>query len=65
MNLLGTLQRAIGEPQVAFEQGTGKVGTIVLEEYYVQKNIRMVDTRGVFESDEELLDECLKIMSGR
>ena len=55
----------MGEPQVAFEHGTGKEGTIILEEYYVQKNIRMVDTRGFFESDEKLLDECLKIMSGR
>jgi len=59
------LQRAIGEPQSAFEQGTGKEGTIHLEEYYVQKNIRILDTRGFMESDEKLLDECLKIMSGR
>jgi len=59
------LQRAIGEPQSAFGQGTGKEGTIHLEEYYVQKNIRMVDTRGFFDSDERLLEECLKIMSGR
>ncbi|KAL9963875.1 hypothetical protein ACROYT_G027428 [Oculina patagonica] len=64
-SFVGTLQRAIGEPQNAFEQGTGKEGTIHLEEYYVQKKIRMVDTRGFFESDERLLDECLKIMSGR
>ena len=61
----GTLQRAIGEAQSAFEQGTGKEGTIHLEEYYIQKKIRMVDTRGFFESDERLMDECLKIMSGR
>jgi len=64
-SFVGTLQRAIGEPQSAFEQGTGKEGTIHLEEYYVQKNIRMVDTRGFFDSDERLLEECLKIMSGR
>jgi len=59
------LQRALGEPQVSFEQGTGKEGGILLEEFYVQTNIRMVDTRGFFESDEKLLDECLNIMSGR
>jgi len=63
--LPGTLLRAIGEPQSAFEQGTRKEGTIHLEEYYVQKNIRMVDTKGFFESDERLLQECLGIMSGR
>ena len=65
MTLQGTLQRAIGEPQSAFEQGTGMEGTILLEEYYVQKNIRMVDTRGFFTRDEKLLNECLNIMSGR
>jgi len=59
------LQRALGEPQVAFEQGTGKEGSILLEEFYVQKNIRIVDTRGFFEGDEKLLDECLNIMSAR
>ena len=31
----------------------------------MHKKIRMIDTRGFFESDEKLLDECLKIMSGR
>jgi len=61
----GTLQRALGEVQGAFEQSTGKEGTINLEEYYVQKQIRLVDTRGFFEGDEKLLDECLNIMSGR
>ena len=65
MTSQGTLQRAIGEPQSAFEQGTGMEGTIHLEEFYLQKNIRMVDTRGFFDSDERLLEECLKIMSGR
>lgn len=64
-SFVGTLQRAIGEEQSAFEQSTGREGTILLEEYYVQKKVRMVDTRGFFESDEKLLDECLKIMSGR
>ena len=65
MNLLGTVQRAIGMPQAAFEQGTGKEGTIILEEYLVQEKVRMVDTRGFFSSDEKLLEECLNIMSGR
>ena len=65
LTLKGTLQRALGEPQGAFEQGTGKEGTIHLEEYFVQKQIRLVDTRGFFESDEKLFEECLNIMSGR
>ena len=52
-------------PQAAFEQGTGKEGTIILEEYLVQEKVRMVDTRGFFSSDEKLLEECLNIMSGR
>ena len=30
----------------------------------MHKKIRMIDTRGFFESDEKLLDECLRIMSG-
>ncbi|XP_058956292.2 uncharacterized protein [Pocillopora verrucosa] len=65
-SFVGTLQRALGEAeQSAFEQGTGSEGTILLEEYYVHKKIRMIDTRGFFESDERLLDECLNIMSGR
>ena len=63
--LPGTLQRAVGERQRAFEQGTGKEGTIYFEECYVQKKIQMVNTRGLFESDERLLDECLRNMSGR
>ena len=63
--LPGTLQRAIGEPQSAFEKGTGEEGGIILEEYYVQKKIRMVDTRGFFARDEKLYDECYNIMTGR
>ena len=60
------MQRALGDAeQSAFEQSTGSEGTILLEEYYVHKKIRMIDTRGFFESDEKLLDECLRIMSGR
>lgn len=65
-SFVGTLQRALGDAeQSAFEQGTGSEGTILLEEYYVHKKIRMIDTRGFFETDERLLDECLNIMSGR
>ena len=61
----GTLQRALGETEVtAFGQSDG-VGTILLDEYYVQRKIRMIDTSGFYESDERLLDECLNIMSGR
>jgi len=61
----GTLQRAIGENQTAFEQGTGKEGNIILEEYFVQNNIRIVHTRGFFARDEKLQDEVLDIMTGR
>ena len=63
--LKGTMQRALKETQGAFEQGSGKEGTIHLEEYVVQDNIRLVDTRGFFDSDEKLFEECLNIMSGR
>ena len=45
--------------------GTGREGTILLEEYSVQKNISIVDTRGFFEGDEQLMEECLNIISGR
>jgi len=40
-------------------------GTRILEEHYLQKNIRMVDTRGFSVMDEELEDEMLDIMFGR
>lgn len=61
----GTLQRAIGETQSAWGDGAGKEDTIRLEEYYVQKDIRILDTRPFFEWDERALEECQKIMSGR
>lgn len=63
----GMLQRAIGETQSAWgdEAGAGKEGTIRLEEYYVQKDIRILDTRSFFQWDERALEECQKIMSGR
>ena len=51
--------------QSAFEQGRGDEGDILLQEYFVQKNIRLVDTRGFFESNERLFEECLNIMTGR
>ena len=60
----GTLQRALGETEVTAFGQLG-VGTMLLDEYYVQRKIRMIDTRGFYESDERLLDECLNIMSGR
>ena len=63
--LKGTMQRALGVIQGAFEQGSGQEGSIHLEEYFVQKHVRLVDTRGFFESDEKLFEECLNIMSGR
>lgn len=63
--LVGTLQRAIGENQTAFAQGTGREGNIILEEYFVQKDIRIVDTRGFFARDEKLQDEVLDIITGR
>ena len=43
VDVKGTLQRAIGETQSAFEQGTGREKTILLEECFVQKGIQMVD----------------------
>ena len=58
VDVKGTLQRAIGETQSAFEQGTGREGTILLEECFVQKGIRMVDTRGFLENEEVHVDEC-------
>nr|XP_058956333.1 uncharacterized protein LOC131783583 [Pocillopora verrucosa] len=64
-SFIGTLQRAIGETQSAFEHGLGGEGTILLHEYYVQKYIRMLDTRGFFAQDEKLVDECLDILTGR
>ncbi|XP_022804667.1 uncharacterized protein LOC111341888 isoform X2 [Stylophora pistillata] len=64
-SFVGTLQRAIGETQSSFEQGTGREGTILLEECYVQKGIRLIDTRGFLEANEEIVDECLEIVSGR
>ena len=61
----GTLQRALGEAEVtAFEDSSGG-GTMLLEEYYVQRKIRMIDTAGFSVNDEGLLDECLAIMTGR
>ena len=66
LSTLATLQRALGQKESsAFAQGTGGEGTIHLEEYFVQKHVSMVDTRGFFLSDEKLFEECLNIMSGR
>ncbi|KAL9963876.1 hypothetical protein ACROYT_G027429 [Oculina patagonica] len=65
-NLIGTLQRALKEPQTAMDPDLERLeGSIVLEEHYLQKKIRMVDTRGFFLSDEQLEDELLDILSGR
>lgn len=64
-SFIGTLQRAIGETQSAFEHGKGGEGDILLQEYYVQKQIRILDTRGFFERDDKLFDECLNILTGR
>ena len=61
----GTLQRALGEAETSVFEGSIGEGTILLEEYYVHRKIRMIDTRGFYVIDEGLLDECLKIMSGR
>ncbi|XP_067053885.1 myb-like protein X [Acropora muricata] len=65
-SFVATLQRALGQKESsAFAQGTGGEGTIHLEEYFVQKHVSMVDTRGFFLSEENLFEECLNIMSGR
>jgi len=67
-SFVGTLQRALKESQTASDPDLycGRVeGTRILEEHYLQKNIRMVDTRGFSVMDEELEDEMLDIMFGR
>ena len=51
--------------QTAFEQGEGKEGTIILEDYKLHPQMSLLDTRGFFDSDEKLMEECLNIMSGR
>lgn len=66
LTLQGTLQRALEEPQTATDPDLERCeGTFVLEEHYVQKKIRVVDTRGFFVSDEQLEDELLDILFGR
>lgn len=66
-SFVGTLQRALKESQTASDPDLycGREGTRILEEHYLQKNIRMVDTRGFSVMDEELEDEMLDIMFGR
>ena len=63
--LKGTMQRALNETQYAFGDAGANVATILLEEYFVQKHVRLVDTQGFFWNDENLFEECLNIMSGR
>ena len=65
---IGTLQRSLTgdrHQQTAFEQGEGKEGTIILEDYKLHPQISLLDTRGFFESDEKLMEECLNVLSGR
>lgn len=67
-SFIGTLQRSLSgdsHMQTAFEQGEGKEGTIILEDYKLHPQMSLLDTRGFFDSDEKLLEECLNIMSGR
>ncbi|XP_068685273.1 interferon-induced protein 44-like [Montipora capricornis] len=64
-SFVATVQQALKRNPSAFEQGTGKEGTIYLEEYAVHEHVRIVDTRGFFQCDEKLFDECLNIMTGR
>lgn len=62
----GTLQRALHEPQTATDPDLERLkDTFVLEEHYVQKKIRVVDTRGFCLRDEHLEEELLDIMFGR
>lgn len=68
MSLQGTLQRALKEPQTSTAMDLDQErleGSIILEEHYLQKKVRMVDTREFFLSDEQLEDELLNILSGR
>lgn len=67
MSLQGTLQRALKEPQTSTAMDLDQErleGSIILEEHYLQKKVRMVDTREFFLSDEQLEDELLNILSG-
>lgn len=67
LTLQGTFQRALKNPQTAMDPDLyhDREGTCILEEHYVQKNIRMVDTRGSFESGERLENKMLDIIFGR
>ena len=66
LTLQGTLQRALNEPQTATDPDLERCeGTFVLEEHYVQKKIRVMDTRGFSLSDEHLEQELLDILFGR
>ena len=63
---IGTLQRSLRGDihwQTVFDPA-GET-TIILEEYKLHPQISVLDTRGFFDSDEKLLEECLNIMSGR
>ena len=48
----------------AFEQPFEE-GNTLFTEYYVQRKIQMIETKGFYVNDEGLLDELLQIMSGR
>ena len=63
--LQDTIQRALGNTRCAFDQGKGKEGAILLEEYCVQEKIRLVDVRGFLENDRRFFEECLVNMFGR
>ena len=66
LTLQGTLQQALNEPQTATDPDLERCeGTFVLEEHYVQKKIRVMDTRGFSLSDEHLEQELLDILFGR
>ena len=66
LTLQGTLQRALNEPQTATDPDLERYeDTFLLEEHYVQKKIRVVDTRGFSLSDEHLEEELLDILFGR
>lgn len=61
-SLIGTLQRALGVNQGIYGRGFGQQDTYRVEEFYLQKQIRLVDTPGWLEADERVVFD---ILSGR
>ncbi|KAJ7326028.1 hypothetical protein OS493_028751 [Desmophyllum pertusum] len=65
VDVLARYSELLESRRVPFEQGTGNKAPFTLKNISYRIKIRMVDTRGFYDSDERLMDEYLKIMSGR